>query len=621
MNNISSIENKAGDNPLKDFGSESYWADFRAEVGIAPEYGFPPALEEDARAEKFQAQNNLAVLYYLGRNRAKDYERAAYWFEKAAGKGFAVSQYNLGFMYLQGKGLKQDDYRAFDLFIKAAEQGYGMAQYQVSQCYAVGRGIECSISDEYRWGKLAAESGNPLAQFKLGRFSTEEILLKEIFGDSDDPKDQMQKKIDWLVTSAVQGYAPAQVKLGNYYQHGYEFRQNHQKAFEWYSKAAEQGYRRGQYYLGNCYYNGVGTKRDPEEAVRWLRYAAEQGDSDAQFNLGLIYHNEDNIKGVSINLAESIKWNLRAAEQGNVDAMYQLIKLSQQHPGLFADFEESVPFFRKAAEQGNSDAMYQLGLIYERGFKADGNANNQEALKWIRKAAELGNVEAMYHLGQPFELGLRDEDAVKWYVEAAGHGHEKACFTLGKAYLLGGYHNIRIPQDPSKAFTYLSRAAARKKSFIIGELAVCYLCGFGVRRDLSFAGDVFKSLALKRYELPPISIIAKMALAKMYLAGEGVKKNESDVLHFLYSINDFRPYFMSPDLYKFKTCLKLNDNDLFKWVARKASMGDVRSQSILGQYYFCRQDDDNARKWFMLAAQQDDIRAKDFLKERRDELQ
>ena len=138
------------------------------------------------------------------------------------------------------------------------------------------------------------------------------------------------------------------------------------------------------------------------------------------------------------------------------------------------------------------------------------------------------------------------------------------------------------------------------------------LKNYGVIQD--FVVDVFKSLALRRYEIPPISIIAKMALAKMYHAGEGVRKNESDVLHFLYSINDFNPYFMSPDLYRFKTCLKLDDNDLFQWVARKASMGDVRSQSILGLYYFCRKNDDKARKWFLSAAKQGDLRAIDYLK-------
>jgi TPR repeat protein len=616
MSNTNTVINKRVNDPLKDFGSESYWTNFRAEVGIAQNYGFPPDIEKAAQAENFQAQNNLAVLYYLGKNREKDYKKAAYWFKKAAEKGFAVSQYNLGLMYQQGKGLSQDDNLSFDWFLKAAEQGYGIAPYQLSQCYAFGRGIKCSINDEYKWLKKAVESGNPLAQFKLGKFSTEEILLKEIFGDSDDPKGQIQQKINWLVAAAVQGYAPAQVKLGNYFQNGYRLKQDYKKAVSWYYKAAEQGYSRGQYYLGNCFYNGIGVERNLGEAVKWLHNAADKGDSDAQFNLGLFYNNKEDIKGRNINLKETVKWFLKAAEQGNVDAIYQLIKLSKQHPEFFEDFKESVPFFHKAAEQGNADAMYQLGLIYERGFKADEDNNHLEATKWIRKAAEGGNADAMYHLGQSYERGVAGEEVVKWYHKAAEHGHEKACFFLGKAYLNGSCHGIKITQDHCKAFKYLDRASTQKKSYIIGELAVCYLCGFGVQRNLSFAVDIFKSLALKKYEITPISIIAKMALSKMYLAGEGVRKNESDVLYFLYSIKDFRPYFKSPQLYKFKGYLKLNDNDLFQWVAQKAAMGDVRSQSILGLYYYCRRDYDRSIKWYQLAAKQGDLRAKNSLSEK-----
>ena len=157
MSTLITGKNKEGNDPPKDFGDESYWADFRVEVGIAPNYGFPADLEKAAQDGNVQAQNNLGVLNYVGKNRDQDYKKAAYWFEKAAEKGFAVSQYNLGLMYLHDKGFKQVDTLSFEWFLKAAEQGYGIAQYHLSRCYALGRGTKFSIKDEFKWLKKAVE--------------------------------------------------------------------------------------------------------------------------------------------------------------------------------------------------------------------------------------------------------------------------------------------------------------------------------------------------------------------------------------------------------------------------------------------------------------------------------
>jgi TPR repeat protein len=622
MNNINILPHKGAKDPNTDFGTESFWADFRVEVGIAPKYGFPDDLETAALVGELEAQNNLGVLYYTGKNMEQDYEQAAYWFAKAAEEGFAVSQYNLGLLNMQGKGLERDDTLSFQWFLKAAEQGYGIAQYRLSQCYANGKGTEFSIKNEYKWLKKAADSGNPLAQYNLGKFSTEEILLKEIFGDSDDPNSQVQKKIKWLVTAAAQGYAPAQIKLGNYYQHGCGLKKDYKKAVSWYLKAAEQEYSRGQYYMGSCYYNGIGLKQNFKKAVDWFILAAEKGDSDAQFNLGLCYHNSEDAENNAINLDEAVKWYLKAAEQGNVDALYQLIRLSKQNFEACHYLKEAVSCFRKAAEQGNADAQYQIGLIYERGFGVDHTADKQEAVAWFRKAAEQGNAEAQYHLGQSFEQGTEDGEAAKWYYEAAENGHEKACFSLGKAFLHGSCNNIKVTPDHNKAIKYLSRASKQRKSYILGELAVCYLCGFGVKRNLAFAIDIFQSLALRDYEIPPISLAAKMALAKMYLAGEGVKTNEENTLYYLYSIKDFLPYFTASKVYKFEECLKLKDKDLFQWLNRKASEKDIRSQAILGLYHLCRENFEQAKKWYQLAADQGDLRAKAALSgKHKDKLQ
>ena len=612
MANTAAVKNREYNEQFLDFAEESSWPNRTPDIEVAAGYGFPPGLEKEAWTGNLPAQNNLGVQYYLGRNRPQDYRHAAAWFIKAAEEGFAVSQYNLGIMYLLGKYFARDEAQSFAWILKAAEQGYNIAQYHISQCYAKGRGTPKSREDTLHWLKKAALSGNVPAQFAFGKFSTEEILLKEIFGENE-PTREVREKINLLVTAAIQGYAPAQSTLGNYYQYGYGFKQNFKEAVSWYSKAAEQGHSRGQFYLANCLYHGIGIARNINKALKWFHSSAAQGDIDAQFALGLLYHNPEDPVGTRTDLSMAAKWYLKAAEQGNVDALNQLIKISQQDLEVYHKFTEALPCFRKAAEEGNADAQYHLGLIYERGFGDGLHYNYLEAENWIRRAAEQGNIGALYHLGQAYERGAQKPEIIKWYYEAAERGHEQACLVLGKAYLHGCCESIKVTPDYCKAYRYLTRASAQRKLHIMGELAICYLCGLGVGKKHSFAIDTFQSLAIRKEEIPPISVVAKMALAKMYLAGENVNENEKNTLYYLYSITDFQPYLAGPQLYKLQGHLRLNDRELFQWLTQKGADGDVRSQSILGLYHFCHRNYDKAKKWYQMAAEQGDLRALEYL--------
>ncbi|MEE8544981.1 MAG: tetratricopeptide repeat protein, partial [Alphaproteobacteria bacterium] len=51
------------------------------------------------------AQNNLGVMYAMGRGVPQDSALAAQWYRRAAEQGDARAQYNLGFMYADGRGV------------------------------------------------------------------------------------------------------------------------------------------------------------------------------------------------------------------------------------------------------------------------------------------------------------------------------------------------------------------------------------------------------------------------------------------------------------------------------------------------------------------------------------
>jgi TPR repeat protein len=54
------------------------------------------------------AQKNVANQYYNGKKVEKNYEKAVYWYTKAAEQGNAAAQTNLGMCYGSGEGVEKD---------------------------------------------------------------------------------------------------------------------------------------------------------------------------------------------------------------------------------------------------------------------------------------------------------------------------------------------------------------------------------------------------------------------------------------------------------------------------------------------------------------------------------
>jgi len=71
-----------------------------------------------------------------------NYEKALYYYEKAANQGLAKAQYYCGYMYLKGRGARRNYEKALDLVVKSAEQNYPHGQYLLAQMYLSGEGVE-----------------------------------------------------------------------------------------------------------------------------------------------------------------------------------------------------------------------------------------------------------------------------------------------------------------------------------------------------------------------------------------------------------------------------------------------------------------------------------------------
>ena len=135
-------------------------------------------------------QYNLGVDYY----QKKDYDKAVYWFEKAAEQGIVEALYNLGVCYANGEGVSQDYTTAAYWYEKAAEQGYAKAQLNLGHLYFHynGVGVKFDWEKALYWYEKAALQGNAKAQTQTG-------LLTNLY-----IKDYEKAKY-WLEKAAAQG--------------------------------------------------------------------------------------------------------------------------------------------------------------------------------------------------------------------------------------------------------------------------------------------------------------------------------------------------------------------------------------------------------------------------------
>lgn len=149
---------------------------------------------------------------------------------------------------------------------RAAEDGDVEAQMFLAQSYANGKnGLAKSPQKAYEWFLAAAKQGNALAQYEVG--------YRILAVGTGIPDDELQKEsLDWMMKSARNGYAPAQVLIGDIYrQHG-----KYKEAFDLYKQAAgDPTFPGGMINLATSYYNGNGTVQSFDEALKYYTMAAE----------------------------------------------------------------------------------------------------------------------------------------------------------------------------------------------------------------------------------------------------------------------------------------------------------------------------------------------------------
>ncbi|WP_251975886.1 tetratricopeptide repeat protein [Salinicola avicenniae] len=121
-----------------------YGVDENVEKGIR-------LMSEAGESGYLRAQVELAKIYYFsrGHEEVKDYEKAAYWFSKAARSGDGLSMLNLSQMYLNGRGLEGNQEEAFYWIQKAVNEEAATSFGVAGDFYAQGIGTEQDLVRAY----------------------------------------------------------------------------------------------------------------------------------------------------------------------------------------------------------------------------------------------------------------------------------------------------------------------------------------------------------------------------------------------------------------------------------------------------------------------------------------
>ena len=150
------------------------------------------------------SQFMLGWILYRAEGVEQDWERAVYWYARAAAQDHGGALRNLGFHYQVGKGVPQNAASALAYTERAArEHEDPVAQYNLGLHYQNGWAVGKDAERAIHWFHQSAQAGYVAAQFAVSqayRFGA---------GDSSDPV----QEYFWLCLAAGGGSEPAITRL------------------------------------------------------------------------------------------------------------------------------------------------------------------------------------------------------------------------------------------------------------------------------------------------------------------------------------------------------------------------------------------------------------------------
>jgi TPR repeat protein len=404
-----------------------------------------------------KAQYLSALMLESGIGTIQDVIRARELYFSSAEKGYSDSQAKVGGFYVLGDGIDVDYEKAAFWFERAAKQDNPVALNDLGNMFGAGLFFEKDEEKAIALYKLAAELGSDAGKLNFGRFLTR----------SEDPK-EVSHGISLLEQAAENGLARAQTTLALYYLDGILVEKDFDLAFNFFQAAAASGDLEGIVGLGVNFARGYGCEKNLERAKQLYEIAAERGAAQAQFNLAWCYHYG---LGVDRDFGLALKWYSVAAEQGNAGAIRGVGEMYELGAGgLQQDLGKAAQLYEQAAELGDLVAQFNLGVFYEYG---DGvPVNRKLAETYLELSANQGHKSAQLNLGLLYQSGVDGfpdyKKAIYWLQLASESGNTKAHGAIGLMYLNGQ----GVDKDARKAIHHLELSAATGEVYSQYNLAL-----------------------------------------------------------------------------------------------------------------------------------------------------
>lgn len=382
-----------------------------------------------------------------------------------------------------------------------ATKGYHSAQNEVGSWYYYGQNVKTNYDQAVKWWSKSANQGNVYALGNLGMCYQ---LGRGVIQDST-------KAIEYYTTSIGNGNA--------------ELLKQH-------IDLAEKGQVFSNTLLGMMYHDGKGVQKDLPKSVAYLERAGSLASMDAQRMLAVHYLNLRNA-------SNAVKWIKLGASNGEPTCMYLLGKCMLEGNGVPMDKHKGVEWIERAAEKDHWNAIYLLGNCYMQGDGVHQDA--PKAASYYRKAALKGHAPSMWSLALCYTNGegadIDFDLATIWYAKALTKGYGGRF----KKYCEKGSEDItnqtyRVYLSGLKRLMADSNYEAATKIFKQVEKAG--ITDGKVMQAIALIAEGNKESNLKKAvkileSCVEVSLRAEIELARLYLAGKGVKQDEAKGLTML----------------------------------------------------------------------------------------
>lgn len=173
-----------------------------------------PLLTIAAEAGDVKAQHFLALMYQNGNGVERDFEKAAYWYDKTAKQGDAEAQLTYAMILALGKGVEADIAAACHWATVSYHRGNEKAWQTLQIVRTEAREAAAQAVEAFKAAHLAGDDGEAAKQLEraaeCGDANAQFAFAQLLQGDKDTAD---ESALLWLREAVAQGHEDARARL------------------------------------------------------------------------------------------------------------------------------------------------------------------------------------------------------------------------------------------------------------------------------------------------------------------------------------------------------------------------------------------------------------------------